>query len=199
MSNSCSMCTCMLHSHATGDNPHGSTYQSTLLRLQCTLCCMHMWRIQVCWCRKRLHDKETESHIHQYLQVEDKMCKLEVTQYIHTVVFYCSTVKLANACGTMAMLVTGVTPDARAPLPLRTGGLYGILSADQYTLEHTHHYMLSRLHCILCCIHMWRIQVCWCRKHWHGKESGPHIHWYLQVDDHINGDHEGLGTRDASH
>ena len=29
-----------------------------------------MWRIQVCWCRKHLRDKETESHIRWYLQVE---------------------------------------------------------------------------------------------------------------------------------
>ena len=45
--------------------------------------------------------------------------------------------------------------------------------------------MLSHLHCILCCTHTRRIQVCWCRKHVHGKESEPHIHQCLQVENCI--------------
>ena len=43
----------------------------------------------------------------------------------------------------------------------------------------THHCTSLHLHCILGCKHTWRTQVCWCRKHLHGKETEYYTHQYL--------------------
>ena len=48
------------------------TYHSMSFRLQHIQCCKHMWRTRVCWCTKHWkHGKETQSHIHPYLQAEE--------------------------------------------------------------------------------------------------------------------------------